>query len=168
MSMGWYLIPRSSMASSRAPTTNRASCLSVSVGTKHTFIPRRRAQSASAASRGPTRTLTSVGVGELGAAQEAQVARPGPDRLRVAEAQPGVEVVRLQHLLAVAAVVAAAVVGAVHPDLQGRRVRSLPRKNTQLKSLMRRRRSCRSRAVVLIPVFCVENHFYINLRWQAK
>lgn len=29
MSMGWYLIPRSSMASSRAPTTNRASCLSV-------------------------------------------------------------------------------------------------------------------------------------------
>lgn len=29
MSMGWYLIPLSSMASSRAPTTNRASCLSV-------------------------------------------------------------------------------------------------------------------------------------------
>lgn len=77
-------------------------------------------QSLAAASRGQQGTLTSVGVGELGAAQEAQVARPGPHRLRIAEAQPGVEVVRLQHLLAVAAVVAAAVVGAVHPDLQRR------------------------------------------------
>lgn len=28
MSIGWYLIPRSSMASSRAPTTCRASCRS--------------------------------------------------------------------------------------------------------------------------------------------
>lgn len=62
--------------------------------------------------------LTSVGVGELRAAEEAQVARPGPDRLRVAEAESGVEVVGLEDLLAVAAVVAAAVVSAVHPNLQ--------------------------------------------------
>ena len=34
MSMGWYLIPRSSMASSRAPTTNRASCRSAETNTE--------------------------------------------------------------------------------------------------------------------------------------
>lgn len=64
------------------------------------------------------RKLTSVGVGELGAAEEAQVARPGPDRLSVSETESGVEVIRLQDLLAVTAVVAAAVMSAVHPDLQ--------------------------------------------------
>lgn len=63
-------------------------------------------------------TLTSVGVSKLGAAEEAQVARPGPDRLGVPETEPGVEVVGLEDLLAVTAVVAAAVVSAVHPDLQ--------------------------------------------------
>lgn len=62
--------------------------------------------------------LTSVGVRELGAAEEAQVPRPGPDRLSVSKAEPGVEVIGLENLLAVAAVVAAAVVSAVHPDLR--------------------------------------------------
>ena len=38
MSMGWYLIPLSSMASSRAPTTNRASCLSVREETQITLM----------------------------------------------------------------------------------------------------------------------------------
>lgn len=64
------------------------------------------------------RTLTSVGVGELGAAEEAQVARPGPDCLSVSKTESGVEVIRLENLLAVTAVVTAAVVSAVHPDLQ--------------------------------------------------
>lgn len=68
------------------------------------------------------RKLTSVGVGELGAAEEAQVARPGPDRLSVSKTESGVEVIGLQDLLAVTAVVTAAVMSAVHPDLQeGRR-----------------------------------------------
>lgn len=117
MSMGWYLIPRSSMASSRAPTTNRASCLSV-WGKRggNVFAVACTTQSG----RRAAGTLTSVGVSELGAAEEAQVARPGPDRLGVSETEPGVEVVGLEDLLAVTAVVAAAVVSAVHPDLQER------------------------------------------------
>lgn len=61
---------------------------------------------------------TSVGVGELGAPQEPQVARPGPDRLSVPEAESGVEVIGLENLLTVTAVVPAAVMSAVHPDLQ--------------------------------------------------
>ncbi len=64
------------------------------------------------------RKLTSVGVGELGAAEEAQVARPGPDRLSVSKTESGVEVIGLENLLAVTAVVTAAVMSAVHPDLQ--------------------------------------------------
>lgn len=64
------------------------------------------------------RKLTSVGVGELGAAEEAQVARPGPDRLSVSKTESGVEVIGLEDLLAVTAVVTAAVMSAVHPDLQ--------------------------------------------------
>lgn len=63
-------------------------------------------------------TITSVGICELGPAQEAQVARPGPDRLRVSKAQSGVKVIRLQDLLAIAAVVTAAIVSAVDPDLK--------------------------------------------------
>lgn len=70
--------------------------------------------------RSQDRRLTSVGVGELGAAEEAQVARPGPNRLSVPKAESGVEVVGLEDLLAVTAVVTAAVVSAVHPDLQER------------------------------------------------
>lgn len=64
------------------------------------------------------RRLTSVGVGELGAAEEAQVARPGPGSLGVSKTESGVEVVGLENLLAVTAVVTAAVMSAVHPDLQ--------------------------------------------------
>lgn len=115
MSMGWYLIPLSSMASSRAPTTNRASCLSVG-GKKQKlsgFCDQREfIRGAKKQKRTP------VCVCELSAAEETQVARPSPDGLRVSKTKPGVEVVGLQHLLAVAAVVAAAVVSAVHPDLQ--------------------------------------------------
>lgn len=59
-----------------------------------------------------------MGIRELGPAQEAQVTRPGPDRLRVSKAQSGVKVIRLQDLLAIAAVVTAAVVSAVDPDLE--------------------------------------------------
>lgn len=115
MSMGWYLIPLSSMASSRAPTTNRASCLSV----RDTQTQRSCWCSTKELRRcSQERTLTSVGVGELGATEEAQVARPGPDRLSVSEAEPGVEVVGLENLLAVTAVVTAAVMSAVHPNLQ--------------------------------------------------
>lgn len=64
------------------------------------------------------REITSVSIGELGAAEEAQVACPGPNRLSVSKAQSGVEVVRLKDLLAVSAVVPAAVMSAVNPDLQ--------------------------------------------------
>lgn len=63
------------------------------------------------------RQTTSVGVRELGAAEEAQVARPGPDGLSVSEAESGVEVVGLKNLLTVTAVVTAAVMSAVNPDL---------------------------------------------------
>lgn len=114
MSMGWYLIPRSSMASSKAPTTNRASCLSVWGKQRKRFAVACTTQSRQRVAG----TLTSVGVSKLGAAEEAQVACPGPDRLGVPETEPGVEVVGLEDLLAVTAVVAAAVVSAVHPDLQ--------------------------------------------------
>ena len=68
--------------------------------------------------------LTSAGVGELGPAEEAQVSGPGPDGLRVAEAEPGVEVVRLQRLVPVDGEVAAGVVATVHPDLQTQTTRS--------------------------------------------
>ena len=61
---------------------------------------------------------TPVCVRELGAAEKAQVAGPSPDGLRVSKTKPGVEVVGLEHLLPVPAVVAAAVVSTVHPDLQ--------------------------------------------------
>lgn len=61
---------------------------------------------------------TPVCICELGAAEETQVACPSPDGLRVSKTKPGVEVVGLEHLLAVTAVVTAAVVSAVHPDLQ--------------------------------------------------
>lgn len=66
-------------------------------------------------SRPPVRTPT--GVRELGAAQEAQVARARPHGLRVPETQPGVEVVCVQGLLAIDGVVACGIVGAAHPDL---------------------------------------------------
>lgn len=61
---------------------------------------------------------TSIGVSELCAAEEAQVACPGPDRLSVSETESGVEVVRLENLLTVTTVVTAAVMSTVHPDLQ--------------------------------------------------
>lgn len=60
---------------------------------------------------------TSAGVGELGSPQEAQVACARPHRLGVPEAEARGEVVRLERLVAVDGEVAAAVVGAVHPDL---------------------------------------------------
>ena len=62
--------------------------------------------------------ITSVGISELSASEETKVACPGPDRLSVTEAEPGAEVVGLKDLLAVAAVVTAAVMSAVNPDLQ--------------------------------------------------
>lgn len=61
--------------------------------------------------------LTSAGVQQLGPLDEAQVARPGPQCVRLPEAEPGVEVVRLQALLAVDCVVAAGTMRATHPDL---------------------------------------------------
>lgn len=61
--------------------------------------------------------LTSAGVRELGAPQEAQVAGPRPHGLGVAEAQLGAEVVGVQRLLAVHGVVAGGVVRAAHPHL---------------------------------------------------
>lgn len=61
--------------------------------------------------------LTSVGVSQLGPAQEAQVSGPSPHCLRVPEAQPGAEVVRLQRLVAIDGEVSTGVVAAVHPDL---------------------------------------------------
>lgn len=122
MSMGWYLIPLSSMASSRAPTTNRASCLSVHTKTDRGRERERPCWCRCSRQRGNVgvgeRRLTSVGVGELGAAEEAQVARPGPGSLGVSKTESGVEVVGLENLLAVTAVVTAAVMSAVHPDLQ--------------------------------------------------
>lgn len=118
MSMGWYLIPLSSMASSRAPTTNRASCLSVGEKQKLSgFCDRRRAARRETREQ-QNQKRTPVSVCELSAAEETQVACPSPDGLRVSKTQPGVKVVGLEHLLTVAAVVTAAVVSAVHPDLQ--------------------------------------------------
>lgn len=64
--------------------------------------------------------LTSAGVQQLGPLDEAQVARPGPQRVRLPEAEPGVEVVRLQALLTVDGIVAAGAVRAAHPDLSKR------------------------------------------------
>lgn len=63
-------------------------------------------------------SLTSAGVGELGPPQEAQVPGPGPNRLSVAEAEPGAEMVRLQNFVSVDGEVTAGVVAAVHPNLQ--------------------------------------------------
>lgn len=63
------------------------------------------------------RCSTSTGVCELGSPQEAQVACARPHRLSVSEAEARGEVVRLERLVAVHGEVAAAVVGAVHPDL---------------------------------------------------
>lgn len=50
-------------------------------------------------------TPTSAGVRQLSAPQEAQVTGPGPDRLRVPEAQLGVKVVGVQRLLPIDRVV---------------------------------------------------------------
>lgn len=61
--------------------------------------------------------LTSAGISQLSAAQEAQVSRPGPDSLRVTKAEFGVEVVSVQSLLAVNCVVACGIVRTAHPDL---------------------------------------------------
>ena len=61
--------------------------------------------------------LTPSGVQQLRPLDEAQVAGAGPQRLGLPEAERGVEVVRLQALLAVDGVVAAGAVGAAHPDL---------------------------------------------------
>lgn len=61
--------------------------------------------------------LTSTGIGQLSAPQEAQVARPRPDSLGVAEAELGVEVVGMQRLLPINRVVACGIVRTAHPDL---------------------------------------------------
>lgn len=63
------------------------------------------------------RIHTSAGVRQLGPAEEAQVAGPSPDSLRVSETESGAEVVRLQRLVAVNSEVAAGVVATVDPDL---------------------------------------------------
>lgn len=61
--------------------------------------------------------LTSTGISQLSAPQEAQVARPRPHSLGVAEAELGVEVVRVQCLLPINCVVACGVVRTANPDL---------------------------------------------------
>lgn len=61
--------------------------------------------------------LTSAGIRQLGAPQEAQVAGPRPHSLGVTEAQLGAEVVGMQRLLPVHGVVAGGVVRAAHPHL---------------------------------------------------
>lgn len=63
------------------------------------------------------RTLTSTGISQFSAPQEAQVAGPRPDGLGVTEAELGVEVVSMQRLLSVNCVVACGVVRTAHPDL---------------------------------------------------
>lgn len=63
------------------------------------------------------RVLTSTGISQFSAPQEAQVASPRPDSLGVSEAKLGVEVVSMQGLLTVNCVVACGVVGTAHPDL---------------------------------------------------
>ena len=129
MSMGWYRIPRSSMASSRAPTTYRASCRSA-----HTEVRQKRLMSRSP--EGALQKLnctfnkdvgfdvgrvhTSTGVCQLGPAEEAQISRPSPDGLCVSKTESGAEVVRLQRLIAINSEVTAGVVTTVDPDLQKR------------------------------------------------
>lgn len=61
--------------------------------------------------------LTSAGISQLSAPQEAQVARPRPDSLGVAEAELGVEVVSMQRLLTINCVVACGIVRTAHPNL---------------------------------------------------
>lgn len=61
--------------------------------------------------------LTSTGISELSAPQKAQVARPRPHSLGVAEAELCVEVVRMQRLLTIHCVVACGIVRTAHPDL---------------------------------------------------
>lgn len=61
--------------------------------------------------------LTSAGVRQLGASQEAQVAGSRPHSLGVTEAQLGAEVVGVQRLLPVHGVIAGGVVRAAHPYL---------------------------------------------------
>ncbi|TNN44794.1 hypothetical protein EYF80_045006 [Liparis tanakae] len=95
-------------------TRSRASCSEPSSSTTTTSRLVHRSKFT------PSGPLTSAGVGELGPAQEAQVSSPSPDALRVPEAQPGGEVVRLQRLVPVDGEVPAGVVAAVHPDLQNR------------------------------------------------
>lgn len=62
--------------------------------------------------------LTSAGVSQLRAPQEAQVAGPRPDRLGVAKAQLSAEVVSVQRLLTVNCVISCGVVRTAHPDLE--------------------------------------------------
>lgn len=62
-------------------------------------------------------SLTSAGIGQLSAPEEAQVARPCPDSLRVAKAELGVKVVGVQRLFAINCVVACGIVRTAHPDL---------------------------------------------------
>lgn len=70
-------------------------------------------------SRGDGQRLhTSAGVRQLRPAEEAQVSSPSPDGLRVSEAEPGAEVVRLQRLITINSEVAAGVVATLDPDLQ--------------------------------------------------
>lgn len=125
MSMGWYLIPRSSMASSRDPTTKRASCLSVqTTETQNLSCCWRRTvweQTWFDVEMKDTESkVTSVGVCELGATEEAQVASPGPDSLSVSKTESGVEVIGLENLLTITAVVTTTIVSAVHPNLHDR------------------------------------------------
>lgn len=63
------------------------------------------------------RAVTSAGIGQLSATQEAQVPGPRPDSLRVAEAELGVEVVGVQRLLPVNRVVTRGIVRTAHPNL---------------------------------------------------
>lgn len=64
-----------------------------------------------------TRAVTSACIGQLSAAQEAQVPGPRPDGLCIAEAEFRVEVVGVQRLLPVDRVVTRGIVRTAHPNL---------------------------------------------------
>ena len=65
-------------------------------------------------------SLTPASAEQLCPLDEAQVACPGPQSLRVSKTELGVKVICLQALLPIDGVVATGTVGAVHPDLTGR------------------------------------------------
>lgn len=101
------------MASSRAPTTYRASCRSGNTEDVSVIL-RLQIKAKNSIKRC---IITSTCICKFGPAEEAQVAGTRPHRLRISEAQARVEVIGLQGLVSIHREVTAAIMGTVNPDL---------------------------------------------------